>query len=232
MRPEPYFAKGDDVGEITKKLVCDLGYPLDVGIVGFVEQRAETVAGLSGHPDLRADELLLVIESFYNYLAEGSINDKRKYFVGKQVSGIGAVLLKKLANFALNPDRVARQMGITQKHEYIYVVGAKQQAWDNYREFGFRPIGTNAMTWRVHTPKLIELVGKAKVTCKEREPSTEPRRVKAPSLFRLALNAATLKPAAKPNLDPADATLRQGARVVDMGMKGSTKYNLLEFKDE
>lgn len=192
---------------ITRSAPGNKNYPVSVGLIGYTEDTADNIPGLSSHSGIDAKERLLVIESFYNYLASGSINDRRSLFKGWKVTGIGAVLLKKLGRLALAGNN--SPLGITKKHEHIYVVGTKRQAWDNYRAYRFRPIGANAMTWRVKTEELMQSVREAKVVVEEMQPRKGPRAAKIPSLFSQALNALTTVPGNANELDdPGDPTLR------------------------
>ena len=185
-------------------------YPVSVGTIGYTEQTVSDVPGLASLPDVGKDDRVLVIESFYNYLASGSINDRRSLFQGVRVGGVGAVLLKKLARLAEAGGPAS--VGITRAHPYLYVAGTKRQAWDNYRAYGFRPVGSNAMVWRAKTEELLNSVRDTKVTVTEAVPggTAGPRGAKVPSLFAMSLNALTTDPGARATLlDPADATLRK-----------------------
>ncbi len=208
---------------IEKKAMCSDRYPISVGAIGYTELAANKIPGLLAHPDFKGKgaDKLLVIESFYNYLATGSINNRRAYFKGLKVEGIGAVLLKKLAKLVKKGSNSV--LGISKSHDYIYVTGAKKQAWDSYLRYGFRPIGSNAMTWRVNTDHLLGLVGKAKVVVKKMEPRPKNRPRKIPSLFSQTLNSLTKEPTRTPlkkpqegyenawnTDDPIDATLTDG----------------------
>jgi hypothetical protein len=171
-------------------------YDVSVGCLGYLETTVGETRGLRGLPEFRQDEKILIIEQFYNYLAAGSINDRRNLFVGCKIENIGAVLLKKLSNLALLGEN--SRLGLSKVHEYIYVVGAKRQAWENYKGYKFLPIGNDATTWRANTRELHEIVkGKKVVTTMlagARQPA--PPGVKVPSLFSMALNAATTGPGA------------------------------------
>jgi hypothetical protein len=123
---------------------------IDTEKVGRVTWVAEALPGhvREAGGDHSTDENRIIIENLYSY-GDPRAAGFRKHLEGK-IKGVGTALL-------YFPAKEARDAG----HAYVYVTGAKRQAWDFYRGIGFWPVGRNLRWWCIKTDKLWAKVGNA-----------------------------------------------------------------------
>lgn len=120
---------------------------IKVGTIGYeLEKLPLSIRNAGGDHDTNEDQV--VLWELYNHTLPrgqtiGSVHDEFKK-KNQEVKAIGKCLLANLAQFANERNK-----------KYIYVRGAKLQAWGFYKYMGFLPLGTNVLNWFTETETLI-----------------------------------------------------------------------------